>query len=70
MLTLRFLRLSRGLTQSEICSHINLSQSYLSQIEAGKYVPAPAVRRRLAKILETDEGTLFSPLEVEIVDRI
>ncbi len=46
--TLREVRKSKKLTQVKVCGKINISQTFLSQIEGGKE-PSPTMLRKLCK---------------------
>lgn len=52
------LRTKKGLTQSELAELIDTSQSYLSQIEAGRKQPSIKMMRRISEAL----GCSFSEL--------
>jgi DNA-binding XRE family transcriptional regulator len=45
------LREHASLGQGELADKAGISRPYLSQIESGKYVPSPRIRRKLARAL-------------------
>jgi transcriptional regulator with XRE-family HTH domain len=58
---LKFLRLSRGLSQWELAHQSDMSQGRLSMIERGFFPPTTEERERLAQILQVPAATLLRP---------
>ncbi len=58
--TLKKLRTEKGLSQKELAEKIFVSRPTITRWENGNRLPDSAMMLRLAKILETDLGTLFS----------
>lgn len=57
-----------GLKQGELAAHVDLTQSYLSQIESGKREPHLSKLKRIAEVLEIPMPVLFLfSMEVEDV---
>lgn len=48
---LKMLRITKGLSQSELAKKAKVDRSYISQIETGKVSPSLAVLERIAKAL-------------------
>ena len=59
---LRQARIRAGLRQGDLARELDISQSVLSEAETGSRGLSPAVRVRLAKLLDCDPIT-FAPLE-------
>jgi len=60
-------RLARGLTQAELAARSGVSQSYLVQLEAGRYQPTLEILRNLAVVLAVSIDELaFDPQEREL----
>lgn len=51
---LRKLRNAKGLSQDDLAYDAEISRSYLSQLEKGKYYASLKIIGRLAEILEVD----------------
>ena len=54
------LRKKRGLTQAELADRIDVSTQFLTAIETGKKAPSFDSIDRIAKVLRTDAGEIFS----------
>lgn len=57
---LRAVRLSRGMTQADLAHRANVTDSYVSRLEAGRAAPGIDLVERLAKALGTDAADLLS----------
>jgi len=51
---LRRLRNAKGLSQDDLAYEAEISRSYLSQLEKGKYYASLKIIGRLAEVLEAD----------------
>lgn len=59
-MTLRDLRLRKGLTQEELARRIGKTPSYISHLENKKYFPSLKALRRIAEVLEVPAETLVA----------
>jgi transcriptional regulator with XRE-family HTH domain len=59
MTLLRMTRLMRGWTQAQFARRIRIDRTTVSRIETGAVNAGPALRQRIAKVLEMPEETLF-----------
>jgi transcriptional regulator with XRE-family HTH domain len=57
--SLKNARIKAGMTQIEMAKKCNLSQSYLSQIEAGARTPSLGVIKTVAKVTKTKPSKLI-----------
>jgi len=57
---IKFLRISRGMTQGDLAAQIGLTQAVMSRIESGKRQPTLKELQQLSAIFEVDLGTLAS----------
>jgi transcriptional regulator with XRE-family HTH domain len=60
---LKLARLGRGFTQRDVERRAGLPPTSLSHYEAGRRVPGPVTRFRLAQALEVDVEIIFPHLE-------
>lgn len=65
---LRYIREQRKMSQKEFALKVELSQSSVAQIEAGKKEPSLETLRRIARTLDIDIATLFASDEVHVFD--
>ena len=56
---LRRLRNAKGLSQDDLAYEAQVSRSYLSQIEKGKYYASLKIIGRLAEVLEVEPAELL-----------
>lgn len=61
-LTLPAIRLSAGLSQSQLADMISTSQPYIARIESGKTDPSTDVIARLAAALGKDDSLIFTAI--------
>jgi len=57
---IRKLRKGIGLTQEKLADKVNITSQHLCYIENGKRRPFLSLARRLARVLKTNLGELFS----------
>lgn len=57
--TIKFLRMARGLTQSEIAKKLDATANYISLVENDKREPSISFLRDLALILDVPVGLFF-----------
>ena len=57
---IRKLRVSRGLSQSELARRIGSSSSYLCRIEAGERMPSPPMMLKMSRALGCEYGELLA----------
>ena len=57
---LRRLRHAKGLSQDELALDAEISRSYLSQLEKGKYYASLKIIGRLAKVLDADPAEFLA----------
>lgn len=67
---LKYLRTRREMTQSELAKKAKISQSSVTQIEAGKKDPSIQTVKALAKALDIHPAVLFAEDEVHVFDLI
>lgn len=58
--TIRNLRLSKGLEQSELAQRTGMTQGHLSKIETGKANPSLKTLKKIIKVLDVDEKLFLS----------
>lgn len=64
----RTARLARGMTQDDLAEVVDMSQRWLSDVEAGKIKrPRPEVARRLADVLGLDLADLYAAWHVTVM---
>lgn len=63
--TLRTLRETRGLRQSEMAAAMGISRAYMNQIESGKKRLTPVMLARAAGILRVPQMALMVPQDGE-----
>jgi transcriptional regulator with XRE-family HTH domain len=72
MTLLQFFRVKKGLTQAELGAQAGIHPATISALEHRTRTCWPALRRRLATVLEVSETILFDergwPLENEEID--
>ncbi len=56
---IKLARLSKGLSQLEVCLRGNFSQSFYTHIESGKNQPSLMTIIRIAEVLETNPRNFF-----------
>ncbi len=56
-------RVLSGLSQIELGRRIGRSQGYINRVECGYTSPGPADRKKLARVLKTDEAILFHDID-------
>jgi transcriptional regulator with XRE-family HTH domain len=56
---LRRLRNARGLSQDDLAAEAEMSRSYLSQIETGKYHVSLKIIAKLAAVLDAEPAEFF-----------
>jgi len=59
MLRIKILRMSRNLSQWQLAKDAGMSQGRFSQIERGQIRPLADERAALARLLQTNPGSLF-----------
>ena len=65
-LTIKALRVLRGVTQTTLAVAAGTSQPIISMIETGEYTPPDALLWKLAKVLQVeDPKTLLEPFSEE-----
>jgi len=64
----RFLRVSRGLSQSGLAKAAGLSQPTINQIESGKKDPSVDTLRKLSSVLDIEVASLFAADEIFVFD--
>ncbi len=57
--TIKFLRMAKGLTQSEIAQQLNVTANYISLIENDRREPSISFLKDLAEILDVPVGLFF-----------
>ena len=62
---IKFTRLSKGLSQLEVCARGNFSQSFYTHIESGKNQPSLMTIIRIAEVLETNPREFFPESEIK-----
>lgn len=56
---IKFIRISKGLSQLEVCTKGNFSQSFYTHIESGKSQPSLMTIIRIAQVFETNPRDFF-----------
>ena len=56
---MRKIRISKGMSQMELCLRANMSQSFLANLEAGKKQPSLLSIIRIAKALDVNPREFF-----------
>lgn len=62
--TIKFLRVAKGLKQSDLAERVKVSTNYISLIENDKREPSLTFLRELARILDIPVGLLFLELDM------
>ena len=57
--TIKFLRIAKGLKQSDLAERIKVSANYISLIENDKREPSLSLLKELASVLDIPVGLLF-----------
>lgn len=65
---LKYLRASRGITQSELAKKAKLSQSTIAQVESGKKDPSINTLKQIASALDIEIAILFASDDVHVFD--
>lgn len=65
---LRYLRISRELTQAELAEAAKVSQSTIAQIESGKKDPSISTLKQIAQGLDIEIAILFASDDVHVFD--
>ncbi len=67
--TIRKLRLSKGMEQSELAHRTGITQGHLSKIETGKANPSLKALKKIIRVLDIDETLFlskkFNPISLE-----
>jgi len=56
-------RLERSMTLHQVADQAKVSESTLGQVESGRFVPYPAIRKKLAAFYGVPEGALFKDVD-------
>ena len=65
LLSMRLLRVIRGMSQAEIGQLVGVTQGYVSRIERGRRSGSSRVRHEIARALGVEESTIFpAPLRL------
>ncbi len=67
---LKYLRISREITQSELAKKSKVSQSTIAQIESGKKDPSINTLKQIASALDIEIAILFASDEVHVFDLV
>lgn len=62
--TIKFLRIAKGLKQSELSERLKVSTNYISLVENDKREPSLSFLKELAKSLDIPVGLLFLELDM------
>jgi transcriptional regulator with XRE-family HTH domain len=62
--TIKFLRIAKGLKQSDLAERVKVSTNYISLIENDKREPSLSFLKELARILDIPVGLLFLELDM------
>jgi len=65
---LKYLRVGRNITQSELAKKSKVSQSTIAQIESGKKDPSIQALRQIASALDVEIAILFASDDVHVFD--
>jgi DNA-binding XRE family transcriptional regulator len=57
--SLRAIRMQAGPSLTDLAREVSISKSYLSNIEAGRYMPSASVQQALAEALHFDARTMW-----------
>ncbi len=57
-------RIELGIKQGVVAKQVELSRSYLSDLESGRYAPSVETLAKLAKVLEIDFNFLLQMTEI------
>ena len=66
--TIKFLRIAKGLKQSDLAERIKVSANYISLIENDKREPSLSLLKELASVLDIPVGLLFLELDMSKKD--
>lgn len=64
MYSIRRFRLTKGMSQSELAKHLDVSQNTVSQWETGERKPDIIKLKKLAHILNCTTDELLEPIEI------
>ncbi|WP_288982590.1 helix-turn-helix transcriptional regulator [uncultured Treponema sp.] len=62
---IRLARISKGLSQLEVCTRGNFSQSFYTHVESGRNQPSLMTIIRIAEVLETNPREFFPKSEIK-----
>lgn len=62
---IRLARISKGLSQLEVCTRGNFSQSFYTHVESGRNQPSLMTIIRIAEVLETNLREFFPESEIK-----
>ena len=62
---IRLARISKGLSQLEVCTRGNFSQSFYTHVESGRNQPSLMTIIRIAEVLETNRREFFPESEIK-----
>lgn len=62
-MTLRELRLAKGVSQGELAQKVGMSNRVISHYETGRILPSLPVAVRLARVLDTTVEVIFEACE-------
>ena len=62
---IRLARISKGLSQLEVCTRGNFSQSFYTHVESGRNQPSLMTIIRIAEVLETNPREFFPESEIK-----
>lgn len=63
--TIKFLRIAKGIKQSELAERLNVSTNYISLVENDKREPSLSLIKELANIFDIPVGLIFFDLDME-----
>lgn len=64
MLTIEFKRRERGWSQTQLAQLVRIGQPWISLIELGKFIPAPAQLARLARAFDIAPEDVLKPVTI------
>lgn len=62
---IRLARISKGLSQLEVCTRGNFSQSFYTHVESGRNQPSLMTIIRIAEVLEANPREFFPESEIK-----
>ena len=63
---LREIRVGKGLTQTRLAELSGVSQTYISELELGRFQPTIKILRKLAKALDISITELIDDIEAQV----